>query len=178
VVSGVRAGPQGRRRRRCGVAFRLKRWLRTLARRVPRPRARHYWQPCGPILVAENPSGWSHDGGRRQQTQAGPYRRPSRILVGCEHGAAPQFPPLRWVTVMGYYLPSPCTGSWTGAQGNPSAASAISAVIRAVCAASTFGARGRTSCKRQASGSNLLTGSRSEGLAPRLHPARGTPMTT
>src|SRR4029077_19454631 len=38
----------------------------------PEPPARHarwshYWQPGGPILVAENPSGWSHDRGRRHR---------------------------------------------------------------------------------------------------------------
>jgi hypothetical protein len=37
--------------------------------------------------------------------------------------------------------------------------SVISAMIRAICAASTFSARSLTSCKRQASGSNPLTGS-------------------
>jgi hypothetical protein len=42
---------------------------------------------------------------------------------------------------------------------NPSAVSAVSAIIRIICAASAFGARGRYSCKRQASGSNPLTGS-------------------
>ena len=35
----------------------------------------------------------------------------------------------------------------------------MSAITRVICAASTHGAGGRTSCKRQASGSNPLTGS-------------------
>ena len=44
--------------------------------------------------------------------------------------------------------------------------SAVSAVVRVICAASAVGARGRTSCKRQASGSNPLTGSQvSEGFS-------------
>jgi hypothetical protein len=51
------------------------------------------------------------------------------------------------------------TGSWTGGPDNPSAASAISAMTRVICAASTLGAQRRTSGKRQASGSNPLTGS-------------------
>jgi hypothetical protein len=51
------------------------------------------------------------------------------------------------------------TGSWTGASGNPSAASAISAMTRVICAGSAHNARSRTSCKRQVSGSNPLTGS-------------------
>ena len=42
-------------------------------------------------------------------------------------------------------LPAPWTGSWTGASGNPSAASAIGAVIRITCAASVPGAPGRAS---------------------------------
>jgi DNA-binding transcriptional MocR family regulator len=37
-------------------------------------------------------------------------------------------------------------------------------MIHVICAASVRGAGGRTSCKRQASGSNPLTGSRSEGV--------------
>jgi len=65
--------------------------------------------------------------------------------------------PLRWVTGIACRLP--WTGSWTGASDNPSAASAISAITRVIGAASTLGAGGRTSCKRQASGSNPLTGS-------------------
>jgi hypothetical protein len=46
--------------------------------------------------------------------------------------------------------PSAWTGSWTGASVNPSAARAISAITRAICAARAHGAWGRTSCKRQA----------------------------
>jgi hypothetical protein len=67
------------------------------------------------------------------------------------------------------------TGSWTGAQDNPSAASAVGAMIRVISAASAHDARGRTSCKRQVSGSNPLTGSqfsRGVGLASTL--VRGT----
>ena len=41
--------------------------------------------------------------------------------------------------------PRPWTGSWTGAPDNPSAVSAVSAMIRVVCAASAHGAGGRTS---------------------------------
>jgi len=39
-------------------------------------------------------------------------------------------------------------GSWNDSPDNPSAPSAASAMTRAICAASTFGAPGRTSCKR------------------------------
>ena len=56
-----------------------------------------------------------------------------------------------------------CGGSWTGVPDNPSVVSAISAMIRAIRAASVHRERGRTSCKRQVSGSNPLTGSSSEG---------------
>ena len=63
-------------------------------------------------------------------------------------------------------LPSAWNGSWNVAPDNPSAASAISAMTRAIAAASVLGARGRTSCKRQVSGSNPLTGSQvREGMA-------------
>jgi hypothetical protein len=48
------------------------------------------------------------------------------------------------------------TGSWTGAQDNPSAASPVNAMIRVICAASTLGARGRTSCKRQLTSSPAI----------------------
>jgi hypothetical protein len=37
------------------------------------------------------------------------------------------------------------TGSWTGAQDNPRATSAVSAMIRVICAGSAYDARGRTS---------------------------------
>ena len=56
-------------------------------------------------------------------------------------------------------LPSASNGSWHGAAENPSAVSAVSAMTCAISAASVHGARGRASCKRQASGSNPLTGS-------------------
>ena len=46
---------------------------------------------------------------------------------------------------------------------NSSVVSAVSATIRVICAASAHGVRGRTSCKRQASGSNPLTGSQVSG---------------
>ena len=36
------------------------------------------------------------------------------------------------------------TGSWTGASDNPSMLSAVSAVVRAIGAASAYGVRGRT----------------------------------
>jgi hypothetical protein len=39
----------------------------------------------------------------------------------------------------------PWTGSWTGAPDNPSAASAVSAITRIICAARAHGAWGRTS---------------------------------
>jgi hypothetical protein len=68
----------------------------------------------------------------------------------------------------------PWTGSWTGAPDNPSVVSAVSAMIRVFCAGRTLGAWGRASCKRQVSGSNPLTGSRSEGLTPHLSSLRGT----
>jgi hypothetical protein len=73
------------------------------------------------------------------------------------------FRSLRSVTVMGGPLPSAWTGSWTGALDNPSAVSAVNAMACVICAASALGARGRTSCKRQASGSNPLTGSQIRG---------------
>src|SRR6185312_3181057 len=53
------------------------------SRKAAKPPARHagwshYWQPGGPILVAENPSEWSHDHGRRHT--AG-HRRPAHPLA-------------------------------------------------------------------------------------------------
>ena len=60
---------------------------------------------------------------------------------------------------MGHCLPSVWNGSWNDALDNPSAASAVSAMSCAIGTASAHAARGRTSCKRQASGSNPLTGS-------------------
>lgn len=45
----------------------------------------------------------------------------------------------------GYCLTPAWTGSWTGALDNPSAASAVNAMIRVICAARTLGAWGRTS---------------------------------
>jgi hypothetical protein len=66
---------------------------------------------------------------------------------------------LRTVTSLEHYLPPAWTGSWTGAPDNPSAANAASAMTCGIGAASAQGVRGRTSCKRQVSGSNPLTGS-------------------
>jgi len=54
-------------------------------------------------------------------------------------------PPLRWVATTDIACRLPWTGSWTGASDNPSAASAISAITRVICAGSAPGARGRTS---------------------------------
>jgi|HubBroStandDraft_2_1064218.scaffolds.fasta_scaffold190154_2 hypothetical protein len=53
--------------------------------------------------------------------------------------------------------------------------SAIGAMIRVICAASAHCAGGRASCKRQASGSNPLTGSQfSSGIDLTSSPIRGT----
>ncbi len=82
------------------------------------------------------------------------------------------FRPLRSVTAMGRCPPSAWTGSWTGVPDTPSTASAISVITRAIGAASAHDARGRASCKRQASGSNPLTGSQvREGAYPPATPA-------
>ncbi len=51
----------------------------------------------------------------------------------------------RWVTVMEYACRHAWTGSWTGAPDNPRATSAVSVMIRVICAASTLGAWGRAS---------------------------------
>ena len=64
---------------------------------------------------------------------------------------------------MDFCPPSAWNGSWDDAQNNPSAAGAINAMTCVIVAASALGARGRTTCKRQVSGSNPLTGSRSDG---------------
>ena len=53
-------------------------------------------------------------------------------------------------------------GSWNGRLSNPSSAVASRAMSRAIYAAKGSGAAGRTSCKRQVSGSNPLTGSQVE----------------
>jgi hypothetical protein len=60
------------------------------------------------------------------------------------------FRSLRSVTSTERCLPSPWNGSWKDAPDNPSAASAVNAMSRAIVAASTYGARDRTSCKRLA----------------------------
>ena len=54
--------------------------------------------------------------------------------------------------------PPAWNGSWDDAPDNPSATSAVRAITRPARAASALGARGRTSCKRQVSGSIPLTG--------------------
>jgi len=85
--------------------------------------------------------------------------------------------PLRSVTAMDFCPPSAWNGSWDGAPNNPSAVGAISAMDCAIGAASALGARGRTSCKRQVSGSIPLTGSQvREGVYPLRAPGgvRGT----
>jgi hypothetical protein len=48
---------------------------------------------------------------------------------------------LRSITAMDLCPPSAWNGSWDDAQNNPSAASAVSAMIRVICAASALGAR-------------------------------------
>jgi hypothetical protein len=53
--------------------------------------------------------------------------------------------------------------SWDDASRNPSVAVAISAITRVICAGSAHVALGHASCKRQASGSNPLTGSQVRG---------------
>jgi hypothetical protein len=70
---------------------------------------------------------------------------------------------LRLVTTSERRPPPPWNGSWNGASADPSAATAVSAMSCAICAASVLGARGRTSCKRQVSGSIPLTGSQVRG---------------
>jgi hypothetical protein len=59
----------------------------------------------------------------------------------------------------------PCAwnGSWDDAQNNPSAAGAVSAIACVIGAASACAACEHTSCKRQVSGSNPLTGSQVRG---------------
>jgi hypothetical protein len=73
------------------------------------------------------------------------------------------FRPLHRVTVMDRCLPSAWNVSWNGALDDPSAASAFSAMTCVIGAASARGARSRTSCKRQVSGSIPLTGSQVRG---------------
>jgi hypothetical protein len=57
------------------------------------------------------------------------------------------------------FSPAAWNGSWNDTPNNPSVVGAVSAMTCAICAGSAHGARGRTSCKRLASGSNPLTGS-------------------
>jgi hypothetical protein len=54
---------------------------------------------------------------------------------------------------------SGCRFSWDDDSRNPSVAVAVSAITRVICAGSAHVAVGHASCKRQASGSNPLTGS-------------------
>ena len=82
--------------------------------------------------------------------------RPSCRITSSSFGG---FWSLRSVIAMGRCAPFAWNGSWNGALDYPSAADAVSAMTYVICAASAYGARGRTSCKRQASGSNPLTGS-------------------
>ena len=90
--------------------------------------------------------------------------------VGSGHRARLQ----RWVC----FSPPAWTGSWTGSPDNPSVTSAVSAIAQVIAAASASGAPGRSSCKRQASGSNPLTGSQVRGgKHPRYVSARGTNVT-
>jgi hypothetical protein len=71
-----------------------------------------------------------------------------------------------WITAIGCNPPSAWNGSWNVLPDNPSAAGAVSAIDRAISAAGALGARGRTSCKWQASGSNSLTAPSSAGAWP------------
>ena len=68
------------------------------------------------------------------------------------------------------------TGSWTGAPDNLGAASAVSAVIRGICAASTLGARGRTSHSPPVVGSSPTRPTCGTCQQPvgRLHPGEAT----
>jgi hypothetical protein len=96
-----------------------------------------------------------------------------RSFVVVATSLPPEHAPLRLVTIVERCLPLVWTGSWTGAQDNPSAASAVSAMIRVICAGSAYDARGRTSCKRQASGSNPVAGSQvRRGFRPCWRPDR------
>ena len=76
-----------------------------------------------------------------------PADRPSR----CRGRAGSAFP-----------RSSPWNGLWNGGLSKPSSTVASRAMTRAICADSGRGALGRTSCKRQVSGSNPLTGSQSQ----------------
>jgi len=87
----------------------------------------------------------------------------SRSTVLLDHGKLRRrcggFCPPRSVTAIDSCPPSAWNGSWDDSPNNPSAASAVRAMTCAIRAASALGERGRTSCKRQVSGSNPLTGS-------------------
>ncbi len=70
-------------------------------------------------------------------------------------------------------LPAPSVwdGSWNDALHDPSAASAAGAITCVIGAARGQGAWGRAPCKRQASGSNPLTGSKVRGYMVPLRAA-------
>jgi hypothetical protein len=72
------------------------------------------------------------------------------------------------------FSPSAWTGSWTGLPDNPSVTNAVSARAQVIAAASAPGTPGRAPRKRQVSGSNPLTGSRSEGISTPYDDPRGT----
>jgi hypothetical protein len=72
-------------------------------------------------------------------------RRPLRTVLSAGASLERKSRSLRWVTVMGYRCRATWTGSWTGASDSPSAASAVSAITRVICAASVHGAGGRAS---------------------------------
>jgi hypothetical protein len=66
------------------------------------------------------------------------------------------FCPLRSAAAVDFFPPSAWNGSWDDARNNPSAATAVSAIVRAIRAASALGARGRASCKRQVTSSTAI----------------------
>jgi hypothetical protein len=133
-------------------------------------------------------------GHRRHSTMAAPRRdslrqRPSADASGAkpkwattEHlvpvpalpRRAPAPPRSHGAAAAAPFLAVAWNGSWNDAPGNPSAAGAVSAMTRAIRAASAFGARGLPSCKRQVSGSIPLTGSPQvrEGKCPPDVPRR------
>jgi len=76
---------------------------------------------------------------------------------------------LRSVTDMDYCVPAVWNVSWNGLLAYSSAAGAVSAVDRAISAASACAARDHPSCKRQVSGSIPLTGSASRGRSQPSH---------
>ena len=73
------------------------------------------------------------------------YREGPRVEPGAPRTVRRMLIVSRWVTVMAIACRQAWTGSWTGAPDNPSAARAVNAIIRVICAASVRGAGGRTS---------------------------------